>query len=753
MFYRAETILLGFEPMLRRIKAQLNRSSPVECRCGARARAAKAGVEDAANLSERLRASGQVSYSCECGLDTSGMFAFVFTKDRCTRKAVEDEATRLLYEYHTKPLRKVWRRTSYRQSGWSSHNTLILEDTPQNCVDNFGNALYIRTFDIMDTRRTDSALLILQAFLDRLRDVNDVRTIEKRNWERLCASAAPRPAPLRHAKSAPSGIGFNVSSQEQHEIKQQQQQQIQQQQGYESTISTSSSNASFTSSSSNSSQLGRATAFQQITAPFAHNWPWSGVSAGSKTQTGSTMTTTSSTSGVSSRTPNSQKNANMGRLMEEIEEIPVHVAKTNMSSSASSSGSLGTSSSHSGRPALLKHSATSDSLLTSHSSQSTLRSGTFHGKVSQPAIDEMDETDSDLEDSYQRWGSRTQDDDDEEDGRLNIRRSSSSSSPAKRSASTTHEEDESSDDESSDAGETVAEPSEQIKLRSRSHRRSFFGAESDSYDSSSFGSYESNASDVLDAYKYDAEGSANSIAAESQFTHTTSEGEEERRLKQLSGSSLPIKRSREIVEERLDASELLAQQLEKVQSLSYSASNGSRRASNDSHYDASEDEDEDEHDFGDDDSEASYDDSEDMLEEELARREFEPFRDTDLLCCSISPSATFTKLTPISESGLRRSSNNPTTPPQNINSSYENTKRGDSAESTSQSAPQAVRHRMPSPKQRHARSELHKVESPSGSSTSSASPWASAELVQPIAEAVPAFRATGKSDASEEVYL
>lgn len=422
--------------------------------------------------------------------------------------------------------------------------------------------------------------------------------------------------------------------------------------------------------------------------------------------------------------------------------------------SGSRSGS-GSSSGLSGRPALLKHSATSDSLLTSHSSSSTLRSGTFHGKASQATavIDELEEADSDLEDSYQRWGSRTQEDlEDEAQNKVSF---------TKKSLISSNEEDDDTDTESL-ASEDDDEPSAQdeeplvsLAQPPRAHRRSFYGAESDDYDSSSFGSYESDASHVvLDVFDYehhsDHEDERNSCDGESsQITYTTSEGEEERRLKQLSGASLPTKRSREIVEERLDASELLAQQLQKVQSLS---SPNSKRTSHDSKESESDGE---EQEFGDDDSEASYDDSGDMLLEE---RDFHVFNaEADLHCCSVAPSAAFSKMSPLSESGLRHSSTNLTTS-KNMNITQMAAYLETSGDTTSHSAPHATRHRMPSLTERQSRLKLTSVplvESPSGSSAhSSASPWASMEAspieAQPV---VGAQRATGKSDASEEIYL
>jgi hypothetical protein len=102
--------------------------------------------------------------------------------------------------------------------GWNSKNTLILEDTPQNCISNYGNALYIRTYNVAANRGRDSALLVLPIFLDRIRLVEDVRTIEKRDWERLCApTIAPTlvvPPPLKHAKSSPAVLNPGLDNTE-----------------------------------------------------------------------------------------------------------------------------------------------------------------------------------------------------------------------------------------------------------------------------------------------------------------------------------------------------------------------------------------------------------------------------------------------------------------------------------------------------------------------------------------------------------
>jgi hypothetical protein len=65
-------------------------------------------------------------------------------------------------------------------------NTLILEDTPTNCVKNFGNSIYVSTFEALssDSIRLDDSLLKLCAFLPALRH-RRIRTVEKRGCMRL----------------------------------------------------------------------------------------------------------------------------------------------------------------------------------------------------------------------------------------------------------------------------------------------------------------------------------------------------------------------------------------------------------------------------------------------------------------------------------------------------------------------------------------------------------------------------------------
>ena len=122
--------------------------------------------------------------------------------------------------YH-KPLSKVWRSKYLKQRlGFKRSNTIIIEDTPSNCVNNYGNAIYIKSFQCIikqkklkqhstqhlckdiETKKLnlkdcknnfeceyncyenvkDDHLYYLMKYLDCLIRVPNVRKIEKRDW-------------------------------------------------------------------------------------------------------------------------------------------------------------------------------------------------------------------------------------------------------------------------------------------------------------------------------------------------------------------------------------------------------------------------------------------------------------------------------------------------------------------------------------------------------------------------------------------
>jgi RNA polymerase II subunit A small phosphatase-like protein len=96
---------------------------------------------------------------------------FVWCSDRCTVRYDHDTG-----EYSgTKYLRKL------KKMGYRLERVLMLDDTPGKHTRNYGNLVPIRAFegDVDDAELRD-----VLSFLDRLRGVENVRTIEKRYWRR-----------------------------------------------------------------------------------------------------------------------------------------------------------------------------------------------------------------------------------------------------------------------------------------------------------------------------------------------------------------------------------------------------------------------------------------------------------------------------------------------------------------------------------------------------------------------------------------
>ena len=84
-----------------------------------------------------------------------------------------------MYSTRIKKLSKIYGK----QVGWSKFRTLIIEDTPTNCVDNYGNAVYVPTYDVSrGGASSDRVLRQLTFFLDWLGTQPNVRHIEKRGW-------------------------------------------------------------------------------------------------------------------------------------------------------------------------------------------------------------------------------------------------------------------------------------------------------------------------------------------------------------------------------------------------------------------------------------------------------------------------------------------------------------------------------------------------------------------------------------------
>ena len=77
-------------------------------------------------------------------------------------------------EYHDeKRLRKL------KRFGWSIERILIVDDSPEKCKQNYGNAIYSKAFF---GEQGDNELKYLASYLETLKDCKNVRSIEKRRW-------------------------------------------------------------------------------------------------------------------------------------------------------------------------------------------------------------------------------------------------------------------------------------------------------------------------------------------------------------------------------------------------------------------------------------------------------------------------------------------------------------------------------------------------------------------------------------------
>lgn len=99
---------------------------------------------------------------------------FVYDHRRCTRVPDYDS----MYSYYSgwtivKDLKKI------KKFGYPLEHVLAIDDTPGNFRRQYGNYIRVPEFN---GDKTDNILLRLIKFLDTLKDVDNVRTIEKRNW-------------------------------------------------------------------------------------------------------------------------------------------------------------------------------------------------------------------------------------------------------------------------------------------------------------------------------------------------------------------------------------------------------------------------------------------------------------------------------------------------------------------------------------------------------------------------------------------
>lgn len=96
-------------------------------------------------------------------------FEFIWGRSRTTKKrmSVTDEY------YYVKRLSKVKRK------GFLLERTLIIDDTAEKSMLNYGNAIQIAEFT---GNANDGELLLLASYLKKFKNVDNVRRIDKRYW-------------------------------------------------------------------------------------------------------------------------------------------------------------------------------------------------------------------------------------------------------------------------------------------------------------------------------------------------------------------------------------------------------------------------------------------------------------------------------------------------------------------------------------------------------------------------------------------
>jgi len=96
---------------------------------------------------------------------------FVWGGSKCT----------LRRDYNLDNYIKEKRLKKLKKYGNTLERMLIVDDTPEKLKSNYGNAIYVKPFE---GNIEDKLLLNLYDYLESLKDVDDVRKIEKREWRK-----------------------------------------------------------------------------------------------------------------------------------------------------------------------------------------------------------------------------------------------------------------------------------------------------------------------------------------------------------------------------------------------------------------------------------------------------------------------------------------------------------------------------------------------------------------------------------------
>jgi carboxy-terminal domain RNA polymerase II polypeptide A small phosphatase len=106
---------------------------------------------------------------------------FVWGRSKCTFKANYNKVSEMGYLDYSEHLEYIKRVSKIKRSfNHSLERVLIIDDTPRKAIHNYGNAIYPSEFK---GDKNDNELLLLSEYLNTLKDVDNVRAIEKRFWK------------------------------------------------------------------------------------------------------------------------------------------------------------------------------------------------------------------------------------------------------------------------------------------------------------------------------------------------------------------------------------------------------------------------------------------------------------------------------------------------------------------------------------------------------------------------------------------
>ena len=104
---------------------------------------------------------------------------FVWGRSRATYRHVGYNDEYQIASYDPEHFHYIKTLSKVRRKGWPLERVLIVDDTPEKCIRNYGNAIYPAPFE---GDPEDKELPLLATYLASLCDVPNVRKIEKRHW-------------------------------------------------------------------------------------------------------------------------------------------------------------------------------------------------------------------------------------------------------------------------------------------------------------------------------------------------------------------------------------------------------------------------------------------------------------------------------------------------------------------------------------------------------------------------------------------